>query len=796
MNILGFQPHNRLNFTMNKMKTFKNSVTVIIISVLVFLIVTGCSAKKWDETGTEMIRIVTNKNGQTLGYSTTSGVSLLTDKGYAFKDLNKNGTLDVYEDWRLSPDERAADLASKLSIEEIAGLMLYSGHQSIPSGGGRFGSATYDGQPYNESGALPSDLSDQQIDFLTNDNLRHVLITSVESPEVAAAWNNNAQALCEGIGSGIPANNSSDPRHGTTVNAEFNAGAGGDISMWPGSLGMAATFDPAVVKNFGVIASIEYRALGISTALSPQVDLATDPRWGRVSGTFGEDPALAADMARAYTDGFQTSEGDAEIAGGWGYNSVNAMVKHWPGGGSGEGGRDAHYAFGKYAVYPGDNMDDQLTPFVDGAFDLEGSTNMASAVMPYYTISYNQDELYNENVGNSYSKYMIKDLLRGTYNYDGVVCTDWGVTRDETAIDGFGTTPWGAEEMTEAERHYKIIMAGVDQFGGNNDAGPVIEAYNMGVAEIGEEEMRTRMEQSAVRLLKNIFCAGLFENPYLDVEKTKSTVGSPEFMEAGYEAQLKSIVLLKNKGNVLPLAENTTVYIPKRYSPPRRRMFGGGAAEGNWVDPVNMEVARQYFNVTDNPDEADVALVVIDSPSPGSGYSREDAESGGNGYIPMSLQYGPYKAEFARDPSIAGGDPLEDFTNRTYKGKTVTVSNTSDLTLVLDTYAKMKGKPVIVSVNISNPMVFSEFEDRANAIVASFRIQDQAIMEILSGRTEPSGLLPVQMPANMKVVEEQYEDVPHDMECHVDTDRNAYDFGFGLNWSGVINDDRTKKYKK
>jgi len=216
-----------------------------ILFVLVILILAGCSIKKWNETESGTLRIVTNKKGQTLGYSTTSGVTLLFDKGYAFKDLNKNGALDIYEDWRLTADERASDLASKLSIEEIAGLMLYSAHQAIPSTGtGRFGSATYSGQPFSESGALASDLSDQQIDFLTNDNLRHVLITSVESPEVAAVWNNNAQALCEGIGFGIPANNSSDPRHGTTADAEFNAGAGGNISMWPGSLGMAATFDP------------------------------------------------------------------------------------------------------------------------------------------------------------------------------------------------------------------------------------------------------------------------------------------------------------------------------------------------------------------------------------------------------------------------------------------------------------------------------------------------------------------------------------------------------------------------
>ena len=161
-----------------------------------------------------------------------------------------------------------------------------------------------------ESGAKPSDLSDQQKDFLTKDNLRHVLVTSVQSPQVAAEWNNNVQSLTESIGLGIPANNSSDPRHGTIANAEFNAGAGGSISMWPGSLGLAATFDPAVVKNFGHIAAKEYRALGIATALSPQIDLSTEPRWNRISGTFGENPKLATDMARAYIDGFQTSTGD------------------------------------------------------------------------------------------------------------------------------------------------------------------------------------------------------------------------------------------------------------------------------------------------------------------------------------------------------------------------------------------------------------------------------------------------------------------------------------------------------
>jgi beta-glucosidase len=767
--------------------------------ILTLAALIGCSnAPKWRESESGIIRTVTNRGGQTLGYVTTSGVSLLTVDRFAFKDLNKNAALDPYEDWRLSADERAKDLASKMSVEQIAGLMLYSAHQAIPGAGGFFG-GTYGGKPFPESGANPSDLSDQQQAFLTRDNLRHVLITTVQSPAVAARWNNNVQALVEGVGLGIPANNSSDPRHEVLANAAYYGGS--TISLWPNSIGLAATFDPALVRQFGDIASKEYRALGITTALSPQIDLATEPRWWRFSGTFGEDPTLATDMARAYVDGFQTSEGDAEIAGGWGYESVNAMAKHWPGGGTGEGGRDAHYGFGKYAVYPGGHFALHLLPFTEGAFTLQGKTAVAAAVMPYYTISFNQDTAYGENVGNNYSKYMITDLLRGEYGFDGVVCTDWGVTHDHVRMDEMGNTPWGVERLSVAERHYRVLMAGVDQFGGNNDAGPVIEAYHIGVREHGEVFMRARFEASAVRLLRNMFRTGLFENPYLDVDKTVATVGKAEFMAAGYQAQLKSLVLLKNQGKVLPLNRSATVYVPQRHVPQGRDFFGN-VTPARTVDPLNLDVARKYFNVTSDPESADAAVVVINSPEFGGafgstvGYDRADLAAGGNGYVPISLQYGRYTATHARETSIAGGDPLETFTNRSYRGKTVQATNVSDLQAVLDARRVMGLKPVIVVLNLAKPTVLAELEPSADAILVSFGVQDQAILDILTGATEPSGLLPFQMPANMETVEEQQEDTPRDMQPYTDAAGHVYDFAFGLNWSGVINDARTAQYAK
>ena len=759
---------------------------------LLGLSLSGCTGQKWSEQQVDSFMLVTQQDGPTLGYSPQSGIKLLTVDGYAFKDLNRNDSLDAYEDWRLPAEERAADLASQLSIEEIAGLMLYSSHQAvpmIPSMG--FGESTYNGKSYEESGAKPSDLSDDQKKFLADDHLRAVLVTRVESPADAAIWNNNMQAFVEGLDHGIPANTSSDPRHEAKATTEYNAGAGGQISLWPTSLGLAATFDPQLMYRFGEIASDEYRALGIATALSPQVDIATDPRWSRFSGTFGEDPQLATDMARAYCDAFQTTPETK----GWGMKSVNAMVKHWYGYGAQEGGRDSHYASGKYAVYPGNNREMHKRSFVDGAFKLEGGTGMASAVMPIYSILWNQDPS-GENVGGSYSRWLIQQQLRKDARFEGVVCTDWGITQDMKVLDSpRGGKPWGMEAFNEAERHYKILQAGVDQFGGNNAIGPVIEAYQMWVKDHGEESARQRFELSACRLLLNVFRVGLFENPYLDPAETAKIVGKPEYMKEGYEAQLKSIIMLKNHANkVLPMKDRQKVYVPKRHFPAIPGAWGG-ISEEKTIEPISLELVKKYFDVVDTPDQADFAICLIEEPSTGFGFSYDDVKRGGNGYLPFSLQYSDYTATEARAVSIAGGDPMETTTNRSFRGKTVNAYNRDDMKLVRETKEAMGEKPVVVILETGRPVVLMEIEPFADAILISFNVQHQALLDIISGKAEPSALLPMQMPADMETVEHQLEDVPRDMKCYVDADGHVYDFAFGLNWSGIINDARVKKYK-
>lgn len=722
--------------------------------------------------------LIHQSQGPTLGYTSAP---ILTVDGYAFKDLNRNGSLDVYEDWRKDAKTRAGDLAAQLTLEEICGLMLYSS-------------------------AVDADdtlLDTKTQSLLARDHIRHMLVRNVASPAVGAGWSNAVQAFCEAARLGIPSNNSSDPRNYTNgtaninnykpeLDGEFDPSGESDISKWPRELGLAATFDLNVIRTHGEVVSAEYRALGITTALSPQVDIATDPRWRRFYGTFGEDPVLSRDMAQAYCEAFQNTPGSPD---GWGGQSVNCMVKHWPGGGSGEGGRDAHFGTGKYAVYPGGRFDLGLIPFIDGAFRLPGKTKMASAVMPYYTISYGQDPS-GQNVGNGFSRYIIQDLLRDKYHYEGVVCTDWGIVKDYMVPWEHKGTPWGAETLSGAERRLLCFEAGVDQLGGARDNAESMAAYDLWVEKYGQESARTRFELSAARILVNIFNVGLFENPYVSPENAAAVVGCKEFVAAGYDAQLKSIVLLKNAGGVLPLSRKLRVYEPLRHVP---------AGLSHWQKPtpsydeypVSKALLGRYFEVVETPEEADVAIVSIKSPVGHWGFVMPDEKYPEGHYNPISLQWGPYTASSARERSIAGGDPRErSSSNRSYRGFTETSSNCSDALLVQQTKAVMGDRPVVVLVAAERPFVPAEIEPWADALLFFCGVSENALLDILSGAASPYGLLPCQLPANMETVEGQCEDVPRDMECYKDAEGHIYDFAFGMDFEGVIDDMRVKKYRQ
>ena len=750
-----------------------------VFSVVVLLPACGRNQISFQEG--EGYNLVFQSKGPTLGYTSAPVIEV---DGYAFKDLSRDGVLDPYEDWRRPVGERAADLASRLTLEEICGLMLYSSAVDADS----------------------SNLSAQQKNLLSKDHIRHMLVRNVASPAIGAAWSNAVQAYCEASRLGIPSNNSSDPRNYTNGTAnvnnyrpepdgEYDPSGESNISKWPREMGLAATFDMDVIRAHGEIASAEYRALGITTALSPQADMAGDPRWRRFYGTFSEDPFLCRDIVQVYCEAFQNTPGSKT---GWGLQSVNCMVKHWPGGGTGEGGRDAHFGIGKYAVYPGNNFAQNLIPFTEGAFNLPGRTKMASAVMPYYTISYGQDPS-GENVANGFSKYIIKDLLRDKYRFEGVVCTDWGIVGDYDVPWKHKGKPWGVESLSEPERRLRCFEAGVDQLGGSKDNRLSIAAYQLWEEKYGQESARERFELSARRILTNIFNVGVFENPYVSPSEAEKIVGSKKYVVAGYDAQLKSIVMLKNSG-VLPVmsgadqASRPKVYHPLRHVPAGITHWRNSTPEYDEY-PFSKELLSRYFDVVDTPDEADFAIVSIKSPVGHWGFIDPSEDYPEGHYNPISLQWGPYTANTAREQSLAGGDPHESSANRSYRGFAETSSNYTDAFLVQETKAAMGTKPVVVLVATERPWIPAEIEPWADALLFFCGVSNNALLDVVSGAFEPYGLLPCQLPANMETVEAQFEDVPRDMDCYVDAAGNAYDFAFGLNWSGVINDARVKKYR-
>ncbi|MGO4784718.1 glycoside hydrolase family 3 N-terminal domain-containing protein [Cryobacterium sp. W22_MBD10_FK3] len=732
-------------------------------------------------------------DGATLSYGSDSGMTLLEEKmdgsTYAFKDMNANGKLDVWEDWRLDATERSADLAGQMSIEQIAGLMLFSSHER----------------------SLEDGLTDAQKTYLSESNLRNVLNAAGSDAAVTVPWVNSMQAYVETLATAdlpyVPVNFSSDPRS-TAGSGGYNA-EGADISRWPSSLGLAATFNTEHTTEFAEMSSAEYRALGITTALSPQIDLATEPRWARVGGTFGEDVAQNTELAAAYVNGYQGSGGEDA----WGSDSVNAMIKHWAGDGPGEGGREAHTEAGKYGVYPGDNFEEHTEAFL-------GSLNSA-AVMTAYSISLDADgePLFDERVGTAYDDGRMA-VLREDNGYDGVVVTDWGVmsgSTDEGAMMGMA---WGSEALTPAERYLDVLNAGTDMFGGVNDATFLLEAADLWQQkfEAGELEVdaETRFQESGARILTMLFNPGLYESAFLELEESQKVLASDDKVAAGYAAQLDSVVMLKNDGETIAATEaadwsDKTVYIPRAYNLGIAGMFGPAALTE--YPGLTLEVAEEYFGtvVTDEavtdaegvvtsytaPDLSDVDLVLVgmNSPDNGGTFTNAGRDAATGEFYPLSLQYRPYTAdgENVRQVSISG-DLLEDGStqNRSYFGKTSHVLNEADLDAFERalTAVEASGKeiPVITVIKATTALIPAEFEASSDAIVVGFGTNDEALIEVALGLYEPKGRLPIQFPLNMDTVEAQFEDVAKDMTPFTDSMGNDYDYGFGLNYSGVIAD--------
>jgi beta-glucosidase len=479
----------------------------------------------------------------------------VSDGNLSVRDLNKNGKLDSYEDPRRPIMERVEDLISQMTLEEKAGLLFINGSvvnedSSIEE---KPGSSGFGGVAVRQ---------------IADHKMNHFNLWQIPSAQVVATWHNKLQRFAEQTRLGIPVTIASDPRNHFTRNI-FSITAT-EFSQWCDPLGFAALDDADLVQEFADTARREYLAVGIRVALHPQVDLATEPRWPRISGTFGEDAHLTARLVKPYIAGFQ-----GETIGA---HSVACMTKHFPGGGPQNEGLDPHFEFQKGQIYPGHNFDYHLIPF-EAAFDAQ-----TAAIMPYFGIPVDQTD---DNMAMSFNKAIITDLLREKYHFDGVICTDWGLITDVNMKDSiWPARAWGVEHLSEPERVLKALEAGIDQFGGESCPEHVIELVKM------RRLSETRIDQSVRRLLRLKFQLGLFDNPFVDESLVPQILGHPAAMAAGLASQQRAMTLLKNEQQVLPLQSPLRLFVKN-------------------IDPT---VAERYAEVVAAPEQADFAVLRLETP--------------------------------------------------------------------------------------------------------------------------------------------------------------------------------------
>ncbi|WEV64828.1 glycoside hydrolase family 3 N-terminal domain-containing protein [Bifidobacterium sp. ESL0732] len=448
-----------------------------------------------------------------------------------------------YQNASLPIPQRVEDLLARMTLEDKAGLMF----QTVVS--------------LNDDFDAPGMMNSPSNSQLIDRGITHGNILESRSAREIAEWYNKLQQTVLERGLGIPFTVSSDPRHSFSNNP-MTAVMTGSFSQWPEFLGFGAIDDPDITQHYAEVVRQEYLAVGIRVALHPQVDLSTDPRWARASGTFGSTPELVRRMALAYVKGLQGKK--------LGNQSVAAMVKHFPGGGAQLDGEDPHFDYGREQVYPGGRFEEHLQPFRDMFAAGVGQ------VMPYYGMPVGTSY---EEVGFGFNKGIVTGLLREKLGFDGIVCSDWGI---------LSRTFWGVENLSYEDRMVKALEAGIDQFGGEFRPGVLVKLVRSGRVQ------EKRLDISVRRLLAEKFRLGLFDDArFVDVDAAQRIVGSVQARKEGVDAQTAAQVLLVNDGPVkLPLSGQPKVY----------------------VEGMDISALAGWANVVATPEEADVALVRTSAP--------------------------------------------------------------------------------------------------------------------------------------------------------------------------------------
>ncbi len=666
-------------------------------------------------------------------------VDLLYDDGLAFKDLNGNGRLDRYEDWRLPVDDRVEDLVGRMTMEEKSGMLMID--QLNSDHGGR---APVLASRLIEQEQMRRFIFRNTVTETPSPDAGNMFFGAQVTPYETAQFVNAIQELCESSRLGIPALFKSNPRNhfeeGGMGGLDASSGA---FSAWPKEAGLAATRDIDLIAEFAGNVRTEWTALGIRGMYGYCLDLSTEPRWFRITETFSQDADLNSEIAIALVKGLQ---GDT-----LNHKSVAVTMKHFPGGGPQLGGGDPHFEFGKNQTYPADNFDYHFKPFI--AAIKAG----VSSIMPYYGVPVGQRYLPND-VGMSFSNGIVTDLLRGELGFQGNVNSDTGIAT---------MMPWGVEDKSVGERVAMAINAGVDVLSGFSDNRQMMTLIDSG--DIAE----ARVDAAVSKLLIEQFKLGLFENPYVDPNRAAYVVGSRISQQKADAAQRKAIVVLQNRDGLLPIDMPT----PKERPDPFARL---GLRREVEETPRGERIIKRIYTM--GMDAELVGGIDWNDYEVVSGDYDADAGSS-RPPVPENTDYAIIRVVVGNDSEIGGGflpvpDPDElDFIAFWDMAKSRSWTITPTLQDINGVMEEIGAERTILSIRFRQPFVLDEGSGLrdAGAIVATFGASDAALMDIVTGKHSPAGKLPFALANSAEAILRQDSDAPG----YKDGD-TLYEFGHGL----------------
>ncbi|MED9821158.1 MAG: glycoside hydrolase family 3 N-terminal domain-containing protein [Christensenellales bacterium] len=710
-----------------------------VASVLMMsMLASSCVPVLGEEAATERHYIeptwVQNQDGPTIGTTVKSAIEV---DGKFFKDSNGNGELDVYEDWRLDDETRAKDLVTRMSVDEKIGMMV------INSRG--MGINVADKSQTSMDGLLEEieDLQDTSIfgttsklgtvDTIQKLHLRHLILRQNPAPADFAQWINALNQVAEETPNGIPVIVDSNSRN-ENAKATFGMNdASGVFSTWPGTLGLASAAmgdikaggDAQLITDFAEISRAEWDACGIKKGYMYMADVMTDPRWQRTYGTLGERPEFVTDAIGRLVEGFQGGKDGVQE------NGVALTVKHFPGGGARENGFDPHYSLGQWNPYPTENSLEtyHLAPF-QAAVDRK-----VSSIMPYYAKPYgakSAPQVYqgmeldlSEAVGFAFNKAFIGDLLRDKMGHEGYINSDSGI---------IGNMAWGMYDYDVPVRAAYAINAGTDIISDTNDVWSIKEAYRRGVEEADKyppEHVLSieRIDEANVRLLKEMFATGLFENPYRDLENAEVVVAAARADERVYKAHQKSVVLLKNADETLPLTaeklEGKRVYV---------EYFNQEGDTATITKELRNALIERGMAVVGDYNKADYALLFVD-PTSGAYFSATA------GYLELDICDG----KVVVDVDTETGVPVDTTHEET------TLKNAGKIAEIAEAVHANGGK-VITNVNFQLAWMMGNVEPHADALLAGFDTFTDATIDVITGVYNPTGVLPITLPRNDAVI--------------------------------------------